>query len=226
MEEAAEAFERRRFRVARAALEALAHTNTPLAHVYLGLLHWMGKGGFKADAAAAAVHFEAAARAGSPVGLTYLALTRLHAKAEELDPEQAVEQLERAAALGSRDALFFLGDLIRRGLGAAQDFGRALDLWREAAERGCPRAMQALGAALADGRGAPPDAIEGLAWLYAAASIAGDEEAVAAAKFLAQRMSASDIAKGHSRGRAFAKRFSKAWAGDPPQVPLPRSNPP
>lgn len=71
---------------------------------------------------------------------------------------------------------------------ASNDYFGALHYWLPLAQDGDARAQARLGEMYRDGRGLPPDAVRGLAWLRLAAE-RGDEKAEAAAAELAGRMS-------------------------------------
>ena len=73
------------------------------------------------------------------------------------DAEQAAE-LAQAAAAGSADAQFTLGDMYQDGRGGCeQDLSRAARLFESAAEQGHVAALFALGAMHAKGQGTPQD---------------------------------------------------------------------
>ena len=93
------------------------------------------------------------------------------------DAEQNAAELEQAAAAGSADAQFALGDLHQDGRGGcARDLSRAARLFESAAEQGHVAALFALGAAHAKGHGTPQD-MRKAAFLLRKAAEAGDAEA-------------------------------------------------
>jgi uncharacterized protein len=214
--EAIDAFERGDFRAARTGLEAAAARQDPVAISYLAMLTWMGKGGLKANPSQAVGLFRKAAEAGLASAQVNLALAYLHGAGVPQDDREARHWFDEAAHRRAPAGLFYLGEFAANGRGEPQNPTKARELWLKASERGFAPAMRAFGAACADGRGGPADAIDGLAWLYAAAA-GGEADAATSARFLAQRMRAKDITLAHKRGKALAKRFARAtpWADEP-----------
>jgi uncharacterized protein len=84
---------------------------------------------------------------------------------------------QKAAALGSADAMFELYIHYANGIGVAADDPLALDACRRAAEAGHSRAMYNLGAYSASGRGMPKSIPEALK-LYERAADAGNPSAM------------------------------------------------
>jgi len=80
---------------------------------------------------------EAAAAAGSAVGLTKLGVLYDEGTSEltggASDPWRAAKHFEAAAATGSALGLFNLGWALVHGIGTGRDVVRGLELWREAA---------------------------------------------------------------------------------------------
>jgi TPR repeat protein len=207
--EGVEAFERGKFKQARALFEEAAARGDTVADVYLGMLHWLGKAGFSANPEEAVKHFRRSAHAGSAVAQVNLGLAHLAGIGAPRDDAAARDWFEQAAQAQSFAAVHQLARLAAAGRGEPGDMVRARSLWEKAAEGGYPPAMRAYGAALADGHGGAAAPVEGLAWLYAAASLGADQTAAQQAKFLAARMRGSDIARGHKKGRALARRLAR-----------------
>lgn len=202
--EALDAFETNKLNLARRLLEEAGARGDPMADGYLGMLHWLGKAGFQADAEEAVKHFRRAAHAGDPLAQVNMALAHLAGVGAARDDAAARDWLDKAAAQDCPPAWHQLGRLAAAGRGEPADQAKARDLWRKAAEQGYAPAMRAYGATLADHH-----PVEALAWLYAAAGLAGDETAAKEAKYLAARMRAKDIAAAHRKGRALARKLGR-----------------
>ena len=93
-----------------------------------------------------------------------------------MDRKSAAEWVQRAAELGSVDAMFTWGDLLRAGRptagsdpGLARNPTEAARWYRRAARAGSAGAMQNLGLMLATGDGVAKNVDEGERWLRAAA---------------------------------------------------------
>lgn len=202
--EALDAFETNKLNLARRLLEEAGARGDPLAGGYLGMLHWLGKAGLKANAEEAVKHFRRGAHAGDAIAQVNLGLAHLAGVGAARDEAAARDWLDKAAAQACPPAWHQLGRLAAAGRGEPADQAKARDLWRKAAEQGYAPAMRAYGATLADHH-----PIEALAWLYAAAGLAADETAAKEAKFLAARMRARDISAAHRKGRALARKLSR-----------------
>ncbi len=88
-------------------------------------------------------------------------------KGVTIDGAKAREWFNRAAAQGSMEAEYFLGELYRRGLGVKADMEEAKKHWRRAAEGGIAEAQQRLGHQQVL---YPESFSEGLEWLQRAAT--------------------------------------------------------
>jgi len=64
---------------------------------------------------------------------------------------------EREAAQGSKEAYTLLGEIYQEGLGVAQDYTKAAEAYRKAADLGDANAQFSLGTFAAEGRGVPKD---------------------------------------------------------------------
>ncbi len=207
--EAVDAMERGKHREARTLLDEAAGRGDAVADAYLGMLRWLGRGGFSANPEEATACFRRAAHAGSAVAQVNLGLAHLAGVGVARDDAAARDWFDRAAKAGAPAAMHQLGRLAAAGRGEPAAMAKARALWSQAAERGYPPAMRAYGEALSDGRGGPAAPIDGLAWLYAAASLGADAVAARQAKFLAARMRAKDISRGHRKGRALIRRLGR-----------------
>jgi TPR repeat protein len=88
--------------------------------------------GVPADAEAAQCWYRGGAQAGSAAAM--VALGKLHERRQEYD--RAREQYEKAARVGSAEAMNNLGVLYQNGLGVTADRGKAIELYRRAASAG------------------------------------------------------------------------------------------
>ena len=92
----------------------------------------------------------------------------------------AYEWFSRAAAQGSKEALYYMGLILDAGLDVPADKQKALLLWHEAAEAGVAEAQLRLGLAL--GRAEQPEAVhQGLRWLSRAVQAKAPKTAASAA---------------------------------------------
>lgn len=87
----------------------------------------------------------------------------------EIDYEQALEYLEKAAAHDEPGALTLLSRMYRDGLGVPADSVAAFAMTLKAAEAGFPAAQYEVSSALFEGCGVAVDEAQGLYWLYQAA---------------------------------------------------------
>jgi TPR repeat protein len=93
----------------------------------------------------------------------------LVAKADDIAMPPVVERLQALAAQGDSDAALQLGVIYDTGKGVGQDFGQAIEWYRQAAIAGNAFAAFDLGALYDAGRGTARDAGEALHWYRAAA---------------------------------------------------------
>ena len=89
------------------------------------------------------------------------------------DFEKAIEHLWAVLDHPSPDAPLYLGMMAHLGRGVAQDYRAAMQLYREAADRGSSAASYRIGVLYANGRGVPKDQSEATRW-YRQAAEAGD----------------------------------------------------
>ncbi|HVI52517.1 MAG TPA: tetratricopeptide repeat protein [Candidatus Sulfotelmatobacter sp.] len=86
------------------------------------------------------------------------------------DYGKAREWYEKAAQQNHPDALYALGLMFETGKAGQKDLGKAIGLYRQAAETGkSPDAEYAVGRMILRGRGVPRDPAEGVKWLRRAA---------------------------------------------------------
>lgn len=82
----------------------------------------------------------------------------------------AAVMFSMAAQQGHADAQFQLGVLYHKGLGFEQDFGKALEWYRNAADNGSSKAMFALSVMYGQGEGVPVDQMKSFSFLRDAAN--------------------------------------------------------
>jgi hypothetical protein len=113
----------------------------------------------------------------------------------EGDFATALGEYKQLAQSGDAQAQFNLGNMYRKGEGAAANMGFAAGYYRQAAERGHAKAQNSLGVLYASGKGVEPNDIEAFAWFSVAAN-QGDPEARKNAQFARSLLSKSRIASG------------------------------
>jgi len=88
---------------------------------------------------------EALAREGDTRAMKGLAYIRLNPEEDSYSPAEGATLLEQAAEAGDPEAMFELGRMLERGIGVDRDTGRALELFRKAAELDFADAINDLG---------------------------------------------------------------------------------
>lgn len=114
------------------------------------------------------------------------------------DYQTARKEWEPLAQEGHAQAQFRLGCLYTFGQGVPEDHALALRLFRLAAEQGDADAQNNLGGMYAEGLGVAPDQVAAYMWFELAAS-AGHETAIRNRAYLAEAMSAAQIARAKVR---------------------------
>jgi TPR repeat protein len=94
----------------------------------------------------------------------------------EIDYAEAATWLAKAADLGSASASFYIGEMLRRGLGMSCNSGRASEWILSAAEQDHAGAQYTLGRMYADGDGLAFNQEEAIRWMTKSAEL-GDEDA-------------------------------------------------
>ena len=93
------------------------------------------------DLDAAHALYRRSADAGCPEGCLGYALSLAQRAADEAGRREVVEYLRRAAAAELPTAIYLLAVLVERGVGATADPALAVELFRQAAEKGLPAAQ-------------------------------------------------------------------------------------
>jgi TPR repeat protein len=94
----------------------------------------------------------------------------------EIDYAEAATWLAKAADLGSASASFYIGEMLRRGLGMTCNPGRASEWMLTAAEQNHAAAQYTLARMYADGNGLAVNREEAIKWMTKSAE-QGDEDA-------------------------------------------------
>jgi hypothetical protein len=123
--------------------------------------------------------YERSAAAGCPQGMLGHALALNRKGGGETVQREVAVQLGKAAEAGLPAALYVLGVMSERGLGATRNEGAAAEFYRRAAEKGHRSGQARWGKALMYGFGVDANPSDGETWLRRAA-LAGDPEAAAA----------------------------------------------
>lgn len=118
------------------------------------------------------------------------------------DFQAARKEWQPLAEEGHAQSQFRLGCLYTFGQGVREDQALALRLFRLAAEQGDADAQNNLGGMYAEGLGVTADQVEAYMWFDLAAST-GHETAIKNRGYLADRMSAAQIAEAEARARSW-----------------------
>lgn len=142
----------------------------PVDQRAMGLLRLQGEGFLKADPEAAVGWFRKAAQQGDGPAQFYLARALASGRGTVKQPEEAGRWAEAAARQGLPEAMILSGNLC-----AARDpalattwFLRAMDGLQPGLRARDPRSCLLFGQMRCNGKGLPPDPVEGLAWMRVA----------------------------------------------------------
>jgi TPR repeat protein len=164
-----------------------------------------GKNGVAPDPVAAVERFRQAADLGSRDGMYWLGASYESGRGVPQDSTLALKWYQAAADLGDEYALKAVAGIKERivadqriaafeisnqatalweGKGVARDSAKAVELWRQAAEKGVPQAMWGLGLAYESGDGVARDVAAAEQWFQRAAAggVKGAAEALAELK--------------------------------------------
>jgi TPR repeat protein len=94
----------------------------------------------------------------------------------EIDYPEAAAWFAKSADLGSATASYYIGEMLRRGLGMASNPGRASEWMLSAAEQDHAAAQYTLARMYADGNGLAVNREEAIKWMTKSAEL-GDEDA-------------------------------------------------
>lgn len=125
---------------------------------------------------------------------------------ERGDYQGAREAWQPLAEQGHAQAQFRLGCLYAFGQGVPEDYSMAIRLYRLAAEQGDADAQNNLGGMYAEGLGVQPDQVQAYMW-FAIAAATGHAMAVSNRAYVAERMTADQIAE--------AKALAREWSAGP-----------
>lgn len=192
-----DAFAQRSWKRARRHLEDASSESLGATGEYaLGLLYWRGLGG-EADKRAAAEWFARAADRGHAAAQTAIGIALRSGVGVRKDDQEARRMFRAAAGADDVDAMIQLATL--------SEPDEARHWLQRASELGHAGAMRNLSDLLV-GR----DLIEALAWLYASATLTGDEAARRRAGAIAREMSADEIESAQKTGRAIVRTLREA----------------
>jgi TPR repeat protein/AcrR family transcriptional regulator len=181
---------------------ALADAGDTRAQARLALAYLRGQGS-DADANAAWLWCQSAAKAGNPVAQYLLGALYQQGDHVPADPAQAAMWFSRAAEKGNLKAMHNLAIAYAQGLGVAKDEVKAAEWFTRAAERGYVDSAFDLAVLYERGEGVPQDLKQALKW-YGIAAFAGDKPSQERSDFLRSQMKASDIKLATNAAMAFA----------------------
>jgi TPR repeat protein len=190
-ERALDAFDQRRWRVARRLFERAGQERRAGADYHLGVLYWHGLGGPR-DAKAAVACFARASQANHVAAQTAYGVALRSGVGTAKDNEAAIGWFRTAAAAGDCEAMLQWASMCEPR--------QALPLLERAAALGHAPAIVHLADAVMKS-----DAVAALSWLYTGVALTGDEAALARAQKLAREMTGDEIAAAQQTGRARAK---------------------
>jgi localization factor PodJL len=181
---------------------ALADAGDARAQARLALAYLRGQGS-AADANAALLWCQSAARAGNPVAQYLLGALYQQGDHVAADPAQAAAWFSHAAEKGNLKAMHNLAIAYAQGLGLAKDEAKAAEWFTRAAERGYIDSAFDLAVLYERGEGVPQDLRQALKW-YGIAAFAGDQPSKQRAEFLRSQMNAADIKLATNAAMGFA----------------------
>lgn len=143
------------------------------AQLMLGKIYQFGRRGIAKDLNKAKIWYDMAAAKGSQTALTQLEAIYVYSKdgySKAVQINENVAWLDTAVRQGNAEAALRLAAMAERGKGGVpQDYKRAADLYRMAADAGIPQGEAGLGALYAEGNGVPQDYEKAVFWLNKAA---------------------------------------------------------
>lgn len=158
---------------------------------------YYGGDGVPRDVKMAGAYFEAAARAGVPAAMFAAGHMLDLGEGVPADAKKAIVYYKDAALKGDRDAQFALGTYFYSGEIVGKNLAMARQWFGTAARRGQPDAMFNLGAMTMNGEGGAKDPAVAYVWFNLAAQ-AGQDQAAAALKVLAPKLTAAERARAES----------------------------
>ena len=142
------------------------------AQLMLGRIYQFGRKGIPQDLKKARMWYELAAAKGAndammQLNAIYQQTGDAHTRA--VLANENIEWLELGVKQGDAEAALSLAKIIETGKGVPQDYNRAADLYRIAAEAGLVQAQASLGKLYANGEGVEQDDEKAVFWLTKAA---------------------------------------------------------
>ena len=172
------------------------------AQLWLGWMHWNGRG-LRRDDSMAVEWYRKAAALGNPEAQTQLGTAYYFGRGVPEDKAKGLDLYRKAAALGSFEAQMELGHMYRFGRGVPQDYTEAVKRYREAAEQGVGVAQYLLGQMYKKGQGVPISNVRAYAWMNLAAA-QGYSNSWQERDRLLSEMTTTEIAEGQSLSRKIA----------------------
>lgn len=142
------------------------------AQLMLGKIYQFGRRGIPKDLSKAKIWYDMAAAKGSKTAMVQI--ENLYANVKDgyvkaVQTNADLSWLDASAKQGNAEAAARLAVLAEKGEGIPQDYKRAADLYKVAAEAGIPQAEAGLGSLYASGQGVPLDYEKAVYWLNKAA---------------------------------------------------------
>lgn len=153
-------------------LKQAAESGVVEAQLKLGKIYRFGRKGIAKNFAEAKKWYDMAAARGSQEAMTQLQMIYIKSGHDHFNSMQADENvrfLSVQVGQGNLEAALKLGMLTERGRGVAQDYARAAELYKIAAQAGLPQAQTRLGLLYAEGKGVPHSDETAAKWLTKAA---------------------------------------------------------
>lgn len=123
----------------------------------------------------------------------------------KVPPDSVFVLLNRSSQRGDAETEFRLGLMYSLGNPVPQDYAKAADCYREAAEQGLAKAQTNLGVMYAQGQGVPLDNVAAYMWFTLAAP-SQPEQSRANQRLLEARMTPEQIAEGKRRAAEWQKQ--------------------
>lgn len=165
-------------RLAATVLAALLSAAPSPHEIYLQAVdYYSGQNGVQADRLKAGELFLEAANGGDPDGeYTVGRMYQNGLAGVQKDPAQARFWYERAATHGQLEATRSLASMWEGGLGGPQDFKKALEYFRRAAERGHARSLYEISYMTEHGYGVKANLDDAYMWRLLSVRLAPDDE--------------------------------------------------
>lgn len=200
-----------------------AQSGLPRAQAALALFYEKGRG-VEADQAEALRWYQTAAQSGLPAAQIRLGQLQATDKVDITDAQQAAQWVAMAAGAGDKAALLWLetaasnnqpiaqgrlARLLDDGGAVPTDPGRALELYRSAADAGDPFSQLQLGLRYASGDGVEQDYVEAHKWVNLSAAD-GNAEAIKSRALFAKLMTPEQVSAAQRAARDWTTKHLEA----------------